>query len=255
MDTAMIFAAGRGERMRPLTDHTPKPLLCVGGKPLIVWQIEALARAGIRRIVINHAWLGEQFAASLGDGSGWGVSIRYSAEGDASLETAGGIAKALPLILSSDWGDGDTDAVAAHRVFIAVAGDVFADFDYSTLRARAGEMAQRTRPGMHLVMVPNPDYHPRGDFAFDGERLTLDGAERVTFASFGLYDTRTFETIAARTPLPRMALLPFFREAISSGRASAEVWTGRWANVGTVTELEALNARLDDAHADGRGQR
>src|SRR5580698_6534466 len=119
---AMIFAAGRGERMRPLTDHTPKPMLEVGGKPLIVWQIERLAAAGLRRIVINHAWLGERIEAALGDGSRWGVELRYSAEGDA-LETAGGIAQALPLL----------ESAGRAEVFVAVAGDVYADFDYALL--------------------------------------------------------------------------------------------------------------------------
>ncbi|MCY0387365.1 nucleotidyltransferase family protein [Robbsia sp. Bb-Pol-6] len=260
MDTAMIFAAGRGERMRPLTDHTPKPLLEAGGKPLIVWQIEALARAGIRRIVINHAWLGEQFAAALGDGSRWGVSLRYSAEGARALETAGGIAQALPLLAGADAiaETGEARAAGApaagapaagtpaatHTVFLAVAGDVFCDFDFATLRERARAMHQRAQPAMHLVMVPNPPFHPHGDFAFDGETLSADGPARFTFASFGLYDSRTFAAIARRAPVPRMALLPFFREAIASGRASAEVWRGRWANVGTPAELTALDTAL-----------
>ncbi|MGI4855866.1 MAG: N-acetylmuramate alpha-1-phosphate uridylyltransferase MurU [Janthinobacterium lividum] len=239
MDTAMIFAAGRGERMRPLTDHTPKPLLEAGGKSLIVWQIEALARAGIRRIVINHAWLGEQFEAALGDGSRWGVSLHYSPEGERALETAGGIARALPLLN----GAGDASP-ATHTVFLAVAGDVFCDFDFTTLRERAHAMHARAQPAMHLVLVPNPPFHPHGDFAFDGETLSADGPARFTFASFGLYDSRTFAAIARRAPVPRMALLPFFREAIASGRASAEVWRGRWANVGTPAELAALDAAL-----------
>ncbi|MGI4984649.1 MAG: nucleotidyltransferase family protein, partial [Janthinobacterium lividum] len=259
-----------------------------GGKPLIVWQIEALARAGIRRIVINHAWLGERFEAALGDGSRWGVSLRYSAEGARALETAGGIAQALPLLNGADAGgvttgagvanvaDGasavtvangagaatvvdvagaatvaDAGAAAAtaarpapHTVFLAVAGDVFCDFDFTTLRERARAMHARAQPAMHLVMVPNPPFHPHGDFAFDGETLSADGPTRFTFASFGLYDTRTFAAIARRAPVPRMALLPFFREAIASGRASAEIWRGRWANVGTPAELAALDAEL-----------
>src|SRR5580698_11161924 len=127
---AMIFAAGRGERMRPLTDHTPKPLLEAGGKPLIVWQIERLALAGFRTIVINHAWLGERIEASLGDGSRWGVQLRYSPEQEA-LETAGGIAQALPLLEDS----------GASEIFLGVAGDVYADFDYAVLHAQAGRLA------------------------------------------------------------------------------------------------------------------
>lgn len=240
----MIFAAGRGERMRPLTDHTPKPLLEAGGKPLIVWQIEALARAGIRRIVINHAWLGERFEAALGDGGRWGVSLRYSAEDGQALETAGGIARALPLLTGEDAASAATGRAAARTVFLAVAGDVFCDFDYATLRDRARAMHERAQPAMHLVMVPNPPFHPRGDFALEGETLSLDGPARYTFASFGLYDTRTFAALARRAPVPRMALLPFFREAIVGGRATAELWRGRWANVGTPADLAALDAAL-----------
>src|ERR1700761_3634087 len=175
---AMIFAAGRGERMRPLTDACPKPLLEVGGKPLIVWQIERLARAGFERIVINHAWLGAQIEAALGDGSRWGVELRYSPETDA-LETAGGIAQALHLI-----GDG---------VFIAVSGDVFCDFNYAALRERAVALSEREEPGLHLVMVPNPPFHPKGDFALhEDSTLALDGEPRFTFGNIGLYDTRMF---------------------------------------------------------------
>src|SRR5579875_390037 len=145
LKTAMIFAAGRGERMRPLTDTCPKPLLEAGGKPLIVWQIERLAAAGIETIVINHAWLGAQIEAALGDGLRWGVELRFSPEGEA-LETAGGTAKARPVI-----GEG---------VFIAVSGDVFCDFDYATLRHRADALARSEEPGLHLVMTPNPPFHP-----------------------------------------------------------------------------------------------
>src|ERR1700743_1165023 len=135
---AMIFAAGRGERMRPLTDTCPKPLLEVGGKPLIVWQIERLARAGFQTIVINHAWLGEQIEATLGDGSRWGVQLRYSAEGEA-LETAGGIAQALPLL----------EHAGRAEVFVGVAGDVYADFDYAMLHTPAARLAKQSEPGMH----------------------------------------------------------------------------------------------------------
>ncbi|WP_048994576.1 nucleotidyltransferase family protein, partial [Burkholderia multivorans] len=144
LTTAMIFAAGRGERMRPLTDTCPKPLLEAGGKPLIVWQIERLAQAGIETIVINHAWLGAQIEQALGDGARWGVRLVYSAEGEA-LETAGGIAQALPLL--------ERDGRAT--VFVAVSGDVFCAFDYRTLAPRAARMAELDAPALHLVMVPN----------------------------------------------------------------------------------------------------
>jgi N-acetyl-alpha-D-muramate 1-phosphate uridylyltransferase len=228
---AMIFAAGRGERMRPLTDSCPKPLLEVGGKPLIAWQVERLAAAGIGVIVINHAWLGEQIETALGDGARWGAQLRYSAETEA-LETAGGIAQALPLI----------EARGEPEVFVAVSGDVFCDFDYSSLRARAEKMASLKEPAMHLVMVPNPSFHPHGDFALDGSgTLTLDGSPRLTFGNIGLYDTRMFRDLPAGT---QRALTPYYREAIARGRASGELYEGRWGNVGTPEQLRALDRAL-----------
>ncbi|WP_175910667.1 N-acetylmuramate alpha-1-phosphate uridylyltransferase MurU [Burkholderia sp. BCC1640] len=231
LTTAMIFAAGRGERMRPLTDTRPKPLLEVGGKPLIVWQIEALARAGIETIVINHAWLGEQLETTLGDGSRWGVRLAYSAEGDA-LETAGGIAQALPLLEHDD----------RPTVFAAVAGDVYCAFDYRTLAARAARMAALDAPAMHLVMVPNPPFHPDGDFVLcDDGRLALAGAPRVTFGSIGVYDTRMFRDIVPGTHRP---LTPYFKATIEAGRASGELYEGIWENVGTPAQLGELDARL-----------
>ncbi|MDY7786453.1 nucleotidyltransferase family protein [Burkholderia ubonensis] len=234
LTTAMIFAAGRGERMRPLTDTCPKPLLEAGGKPLIVWQIERLAQAGIESIVINHAWLGAQIEAALGDGSRWGVRLAYSAEGDA-LETAGGIAQALPLLERDD----------RPTVFVAVAGDVFCEFDYRTLAARAARMAALDAPAMHLVMVPNPPFHPSGDFALgDDGRLSLDGAARVTFGSIGLYDTRMFRDLVPGT---RRALTPYFRATIEAGRASGELYEGIWENVGTPAQLGELDMRLRGA--------
>lgn len=227
----MIFAAGRGDRMRPLTDHTPKPLLPVGGKPLIVWQIERLAAAGVHDIVINHAWLGDRIEAALGDGGAWGVRLAYSPEGEA-LETAGGIAQAMPLLRTAE----------AHSVFLAIAGDVFCDIDYAPLLRRAPALAAQAAPGMHLVMVPNPPYHPRGDFVLtDDGRLHADGAERLTFGSIGLYDTRLFDGIAPGT---RLALTPLYRQAIADGRATGERFDGRWENVGTPEQLAALDAEL-----------
>jgi MurNAc alpha-1-phosphate uridylyltransferase len=226
LKTAMIFAAGRGERMRPLTDTCPKPLLEAGGKPLIVWQIERLAAAGVETIVINHAWLGAQIEAALGDGSRWGVELRFSPEGEA-LETAGGIAKALPLI-----GEG---------VFIAVSGDVFCDFDYATLRDRADELTRNEQPGLHLVMTPNPPFHPKGDFALIDGKLALDGSPRYTFGNIGLYDTRMFRDLAPGT---RRALTPYYRETIAQGRATGELYEGRWENVGTPEQLQSLDEEL-----------
>lgn len=234
LTTAMIFAAGRGERMRPLTDTRPKPLLEAGGKPLIVWQIERLAQAGVTKIVVNHAWLGEQIEASLGDGARYGVQLLYSAEREA-LETAGGIAKALPLLESE----------GAPNVFVAVSGDVFCEFDYARLREPAAQMAASAQPSMHLVMVPNPVFHPRGDFSLDDAgRLSLDGEARYTFGNIGLYDTRMFRALA---PGERRALRPYYRETIAAGLASGELYEGRWENVGTPDQLRTLDAELRGA--------
>nr|WKF58314.1 N-acetylmuramate alpha-1-phosphate uridylyltransferase [Paraburkholderia busanensis] len=227
---AMIFAAGRGERMRPLTDTCPKPLLEAGGKPLIVWQIERLAQAGFRTIVINHAWLGERIEAALGDGSRWQVALRYSAEHEA-LETAGGIAQALPLLEDEAQGE----------VFVAVAGDVYSDFDYAALHAPAERLAALPEPGMHLVMVPNPPFHPNGDFGLVDGVLSLDAQPRVTFGSIGLYDTRMFRDLPRGT---RRALSPYYRETISRGLASGELYEGLWENVGTAAQLGELDLRL-----------
>ncbi|ACD15097.1 N-acetylmuramate alpha-1-phosphate uridylyltransferase MurU [Paraburkholderia phytofirmans] len=234
---AMIFAAGRGERMRPLTDTCPKPLLDVGGKPLIVWQIERLAQAGFRTIVINHAWLGEQIEAALGDGSRWQVQLRYSAEREA-LETAGGIVQALPLLED----DG------ASEVFVAVSGDVYADFDYATLNAHAEKLQALPEPGMHLVMVPNPAFHPNGDFGLvDGGALSLDAQPRFTFGNIGLYDTRMFRDLPGGT---RRALTPYYRDTIARGLARGELYEGLWENVGTPAQLGELDRRL--RVSDGR---
>ncbi|WP_027777859.1 N-acetylmuramate alpha-1-phosphate uridylyltransferase MurU [Paraburkholderia caledonica] len=227
---AMIFAAGRGERMRPLTDARPKPLLEVGGKPLIVWQIERLARSGFETIVINHAWLGEQIEAALGDGSRWHVQLRYSPEQEA-LETAGGIVNALPLIEDN----------GVSEVFLAVSGDVYADFDYRALNARAQAMKSLAEPGMHLVMVPNPAFHPNGDFALTGGVLSLDAEPRFTFGNIGLYDTRMFRDLPRGT---RRALKPYYRETIARGLATGELYEGLWENVGTPAQLQALDQRL-----------
>ncbi|REG61028.1 MurNAc alpha-1-phosphate uridylyltransferase [Paraburkholderia sp. BL6669N2] len=234
---AMIFAAGRGERMRPLTDTCPKPLLDAGGKPLIVWQIERLAQAGFRTIVINHAWLGEQIEATLGDGSRWQIQLRYSAEREA-LETAGGIVQALPLL--EDEG--------ASEVFVAVSGDVYADFDYATLNAHAERLQALPEPGMHLVMVPNPAFHPNGDFGLvDGGELSLDAQPRFTFGNIGLYDTRMFRDLPSGT---RRALTPYYRDTIARGLASGELYEGLWENVGTPAQLGELDQRL--RVSDGR---
>ena len=230
---AMILAAGRGERMRPLTDETPKPLLAVHGKPLIEWHIEALARGGVREIVVNTAWLEERIVAALGDGARWGVAIRYSMEGrdhGGALETAGGIAKALPLLVEQP-----DDA------FWLVSGDIYAPqfrFDAATAQRFAQSAAQA-----HLWLVPNPPYHPTGDFglAADGHGLAdaagPDG-QRWTYANLALCRASLCAHIVPGT---RVALGPLLYEGMRRRAITAEVWRGRWENVGTPAQLAALN--------------
>lgn len=227
MPTAMILAAGRGERMRPLTDATPKPLLTAGGKPLIGWQIEALARAGFRHLVINAAHLAAKLTAALGDGAAYGVQIEWSLE-PAPLEPAGGIATALPLLPEGP--------------VVVVAGDVVTGFDYASLRNRADAMAlDEAAPRVHLVMVPNPPYHPGGDFALDGDRIHRDGPARLTYGSLGIFDTALFRELPRGAPLK---LLPLLLDWIARGLVSGERYDGPWANVGTPGELAELDARL-----------
>jgi N-acetyl-alpha-D-muramate 1-phosphate uridylyltransferase len=227
---AMILAAGRGERMRPLSDKLPKPLLVAGGKPLVVWQIERLVSAGFAEIVINVAHLGGIIETTLGDGRKFGATLRYSREAE-PLEVAGGIATALPMLGSG--------------VVLVVSGDIHADYDYGSLSARAGAMAATDRaPHLHMVMVPNPAYHPGGDFVLNRDRLMLNGisgAERTTFGNIALYRTSLFQN------LPRgkkLKMLPFYRDWIARGWASGELFFGRWANVGTAAELAALDSDL-----------
>ena len=218
---AMILAAGHGERMRPLSDVTPKPLLQAGGKPLIVWTLERLRDGGIREIVINHAHLGAQIESALGDGDRYGVRIRYSPEREA-LETAGGIANALDLL-------GDSP-------FIAVAGDIYCDWDFAKICSRdlAGNLA-------HLVLVPNPPHHLEGDFALDQSALRNDGLPRHTFSGIALYHPRLFAGLA---PGSRHKLAPLLREAADAGKASGELHTGHWFDIGTPQRLAELDHRL-----------
>jgi MurNAc alpha-1-phosphate uridylyltransferase len=219
--TAMILAAGRGERMRPLTDHTPKPLLPVAGRPLIVWHIERLARAGIRDLVINHAHLGQQIEQVLGDGAQWGVAIRYSAEGEGrALETGGGIQRALPLL--------------GEAPFLVVNADVWTDLDPRRLYLRAGALA-------HLVLVDNPAHHPHGDFHLRNGWLQAGGEPRLTYSGIGVYSPSLFADCAAGA----FPLAPLLREAIGRGRVSGEHHRGRWIDVGTPQRLDALQAMLE----------
>ncbi|MEQ1591100.1 MAG: N-acetylmuramate alpha-1-phosphate uridylyltransferase MurU [Thiobacillaceae bacterium] len=221
----MILAAGRGERMRPLTDHTPKPLLQVGGKPLIVWHIERLAAAGFTRIVINHAHLGQQIETALGNGAAWGVSIVYSRE-ETALETAGGIATALPLI----------DA----EVFPVVNGDVYVEYDFARLTAPMNAIANGGTQ-MHLVLVDNPLHHSHGDFVLAGTRVVNEDGEKLTFSGIGLYHRALFADIAPHTKAP---LAPLLRAAIAAGQASGEHYQGRWVDVGTPERLQQLDETL-----------
>jgi len=223
----MILAAGRGERMRPLSDATPKPLLEVGGKPLIVWQIERLVAAGFSELVVNVAHRGEMIIEALGDGSQYAATIRYSREPE-PLEVAGGIATAFPLL-------GD-------RVTLIVSGDVYTEYNYAGLRERAATMAAATAPPhLHMVMVPNPSYHAAGDFGLVDGRLVLDGAARWTYGNIALYHTALFAELPRRE---RLQILPLYRDWIARGWASGELFTGFWANVGTAEELSRLDQVL-----------
>ncbi len=216
---AMILAAGRGERMRPLTDRTPKPLLEAGGKPLIVHQIERLQRAGFRELLINHAYLGHQIEARLGDGSRWGVRIRYSPE-DPPLETGGGIVQALPML-----GPGP---------FLVTNGDVWMDYPLHRLRLPAGSLA-------HLVLVDNPPHHPVGDFSLEaGLARPKPG---YTFSGLGLYHPDLF-CGCRPDPFPLGALL---RQAMRRDQVSAERYSGDWWDIGTPERLAQLDARLGRA--------
>ena len=223
---ALILAAGRGERMRPLTDRTPKPLIEVRGKRLIEWHLEALARAGVREVVVNTAWLEAQFPATLGDGSRYGVHITYSLEGrdhGGALETAGGIAKALPLLGESFW---------------VVSGDVFVpDFRFDA------HAAQRFAAGDalgQLWLVDNAPHHPHGDFGIDAEGLASRTASpKFTWASIGLFRAALFEDIAVGT---KMALRPRLELALDQRRLRAAKYDGRWTDVGTMARLAGLQA-------------
>jgi MurNAc alpha-1-phosphate uridylyltransferase len=216
--TAMILAAGRGERMRPLTDRVPKPLLTAGGRRLIDYHLEALARSGIREVVVNHAHLGDQIEAALGDGRAFGLRIRYSPEGRA-LETGGGIHRALPLL-----GEGP---------FLVVNGDVWTDVDFGGLTLAASDLA-------HLVLVDNPAHHPAGDFALQSGRASVQGEPRLTFSGIGVYRAALF----AGCRDGAFPLAPLLREAMAAGRVSGERHAGTWVDVGTPERLAALDARL-----------
>lgn len=245
---AMILAAGRGERMRPLTDHTPKPLLPVGGKPLIVWHIERLAKAGFTEIIINHAHLGQQIEDALGDGSQWNVHIQYSPEKSA-LETAGGIANALPLL-------GDAP-------FLVVNGDVFTELDFATLTSPntntppsavvapsrfkgegwgEGKIPPKTKqPLAHLIMVNNPPQHPNGDFALSNGKLQTEGEQKLTFSGIGIYSPALFKDVTRGEPAK---LAPLLKQAMSEGLVTGLHYLGTWHDIGTPERLKQIDEFL-----------
>jgi MurNAc alpha-1-phosphate uridylyltransferase len=239
---ALIFAAGKGERMRPLTDRTPKPLLEVGGKPLIAWHLEKLAAIGVRDVVINTAWLADQFPATLGDGAPWGLRLHYSFEGAEPLETGGGMLHALPLL-------GDAP-------FLAINGDIWTDYDFARLPREPKGVA-------HLVMVANPAHNPRGDFglAADGELFPGPDApsptplRALTFAGIGLYRPGILadwlsvigDRAGANESPPRFGLAPLLRAAMARGEVTGEDWQGAWTDVGTPQRLTELDALLGDS--------
>jgi MurNAc alpha-1-phosphate uridylyltransferase len=226
---ALIFAAGRGERMRPLSDVTPKPLLRAGGRCLIEWQIDALVHAGIRELVINTAHRAEAIEQTLGDGARYGARILYSREGsraDDALETLGGIVNALPLL----------DPLGADAPFIAVSGDIVTDFDYRRLRQTALSMSQGAADA-HLVLVPNPPFHPEGDMGLRNGWIDL-AAPLATYANIGVFAPRLFHGEAAG----KRKLFPWLYQFAAAGRVTGELFEGRWHNIGTPADLDALDA-------------
>ena len=215
----MILAAGLGTRMKPLTDHTPKPLLKVGGIPLIVWHIERLAHDGFKEIVINVAHLGDKMKEALGDGSTWGVEISYSDEQEEGcLESAGGIIKALPLL-------GD-------ETFLVVNGDIFTDYEFLEHRKLADGILA------HLILIPNPDHNPEGDFALQNNKIVDN--KQYTFSGIGYYSSRLFDGI----PYGKSSTIPLLRAAMKEGKVTGELFEGEWQDIGTPQRLEDLNAQL-----------
>jgi len=223
---AMILAAGRGERMRPLTDRTPKPLLEVGGERLLERHLRRLSAAGFTKIVINLSWLGSQIRQAIGNGQRFGVEVRYSDEGPTALETGGGIFKALPML--------------GRGPFLVVNGDIWTEQPLALAPLAADALA-------HLVMVPNPPQHARGDFGLEGGRLSESAADRYTYSGVGVFRREFF----AGCEPGRFPLLPLLKRAIHDGRVSGELFRGRWFDVGTPERLAALDAEFR-AQAGGR---
>jgi MurNAc alpha-1-phosphate uridylyltransferase len=216
---AMLLAAGRGERMRPLTDSLPKPLVPVAGRPLIAWHLAALAAAGYREVVINTSWLAETLHAALGDGASFGVRITWSDEGPVPLETGGGIFRAVPLL-----GPGP---------FLVVNADIWTDIDFARLELESDAHA-------HLVLVANPPHNVRGDFGLDGDRVVSRDTDRFTYSGVGVFRPEFFHDSSAG----RFPLLPLLNRAIAARRLRGELHRGAWSDVGTAERLAALDARL-----------
>lgn len=215
---AMILAAGKGERMRPLTDHLPKPLLRVAGKPLLQYHIEALAAAGVTELVINHALMGKKTEEYFADGEAFKVHISYSAEGEVPLDTGGGILRALPLL--------------GEAPFIVVNGDVWTDYDFSYLPAEPPGLA-------HLVLVNNPPHHPDGDFQLNGKQVEEAGEQCFTYSGIGLYRPELFSGMEEAS----FPLAPLLRAAMRTGQVSGELYTGEWLDIGTPERLQEANSK------------
>lgn len=219
---AMILAAGRGERMRPLTDDTPKPLLRAGSKRLIEYLIESLAAAGFVQLVINHAYRGKQIEQALGSGERYGVQIHYSPEEEAGLETGGGIFQALPLL--------------GEAPFLVVNSDIWTDYPFAKARRLSAALA-------HLVLVKNPPYYPQGDFALTGDGVIAEGSNKLTFSGIGVYRPALFSGCRPG----RFPLAPLLRKAISRNQVSGEYYSGRWRDVGTPDRLQCLAQELKES--------
>jgi MurNAc alpha-1-phosphate uridylyltransferase len=228
-----LLAAGRGERMRPLTDNLPKPLLTIQNKSLLAWHLEALANTGIKKVVINHAWLGHKIEESLGTGNQFGVQIQYSPE-ETALETAGGIVKALPLLQADDY-------------FLVINGDVFCpNLPIDQILEEVSRIKKQASPVLaHLLMVPNPVQHPNGDFYLQGNRVSAQegsDSEKLTFSGIGIYHKDLFQNLDIGSPAK---LAPLLRAAMEQNKVSGEKYLGPWHDVGTPQRLQELNAAYE----------
>ena len=228
-----LLAAGRGERMRPLTDELPKPLLAIKNKSLLAWHLDALSKAGIKNVIINHAWLGNKIEAALGSGEQFGLHITYSPE-ETALETAGGIVKALPLLQPEDY-------------FLVINGDVFSpNLPMGKILETVSQLRNDSnQPLAHLLMVPNPSQHPEGDFYLQGSKLSslnLNGGEKLTFSGIGIYHKDLFKDLEIGIPTK---LAPLLKVAMEQNKVSGEKYVGPWHDVGTPQRLQELNVAYE----------